>query len=63
MTVNENDADTMAIVGRMIAIFLGDYETAIDLAGRSLKFNKNSSLGWRSARLDLHLLQRAHRSH
>jgi adenylate cyclase len=47
-SVNENDPDTLALVGSMTAFLSHDYESAIELVDRAVELNPNSARAWHS---------------
>ena len=46
LSIDENDADSLSIVGRVRAYLLGDFDAPIDMVDRAVSLNPNSALAW-----------------
>jgi adenylate cyclase len=46
LSLDENDADSLSIVGRVRAYMLGDFEATIEMVDRAVSLNPNSALAW-----------------
>jgi adenylate cyclase len=47
LSLDENNEEALGIAGWVTACFVGDYETAIDLADRAVASNPNDARAWR----------------
>ena len=46
LSIDENDADFLSIVGRVKAYLLGDFDEPIDMVDRATRSTRNSALAW-----------------